>query len=118
MPHQNLVPHPKAPATVTDDFALAIIETSPGCRFCNGLTRVGVFAPNRSLIGCLRSEWPWNLGVGDDPNEHPEFPHYDVEWLMEDPSGNPLPGVATDLYFSAARMHSDWHRSQSSDATA
>lgn len=103
--------HPQAPGKIAGDFALAVVGTRPGCSFCGGLTKIGVFSRDQQLIGFLYSDWPWTSGITDDMEDHPNEPHYEVDWIAEDADGNRLPDDVSDLYFTATRMYENWKRS-------
>lgn len=97
----------KKPAEITappGSFALVVLEQSPGCAHCTGLTRIEVRGENGPL-GYLESTYPWDLEIPDDVAQHPSTPHYEMEWLALDERGGYLSDLTVkSLYFAGAAL--------------
>ena len=80
---------------------MAYDSTTGACPRCNGLTTLRVVSPD-GVIGYAVAEWPWNLHIPEDPEQHPTYPHYQVQWHALDAQGRDILDItATDPYFIA-----------------
>lgn len=108
--------HATAP---TGGFALVYAGSVGSCSRCNGLSTLDVRNDAGTLIGRVVADWPWNVVVPEDPSDHPDDPHYIVEWFGQDAEGRELPGIrADDPYFIALAIHEQYRAGTAPAAAA
>lgn len=87
-------------------FALVFGGSEGACSRCAGLPTLKVINDAGVTIGYVVADWPWDTDISDDPSEHPNDPHYVVEWFGQDDEHRELPGIrAEDPYFIALAVH-------------
>lgn len=87
-------------------FALSFASSKGACTRCAGLATLHVTDDTGALIGMVVAEWPWGTDIPDDPEHHPQHPHYVVEWFGQNSEGVDLLGLrADDPYFIARAIH-------------
>lgn len=87
-------------------FAMNPVKEWEGCGACSGRMLLEVTNDSKAVVGYLESEYMWNLGVPDDPEDHPSTPHYAMEWLALDPDQRPVEDIDTSqsLHFAASAL--------------
>lgn len=87
-------------------FAMNPVQEWEGCEACSGRTLLEVTDDSKRVVGYLESEYPWNLGIPEDPAEHPSTPHYAMDWLVLDADKVPLDEIDTSqsLHFAASAL--------------
>lgn len=94
----------QAPDAVFRAFTLRFDHAMGACSKCNGLPVLHVISEDK-IIGIVSADWPWNAPLPSDPAEHPDSPHYVVEWFGQTPDGRDIPGIrAGDAYFIARHI--------------
>lgn len=87
-------------------FALVFGSADGACSRCAGLPTLHVLDDSGAIVGYVVADWPWDTDIPDDPEQHPQSPHYVVEWFGQDREGQELPGIrADDPYFIALSVH-------------
>lgn len=93
------------------NFALVFDSSTGACPRCSGLPTLQV-TTTAGVIGYVVADWPWDTSIPDDPAQHPNHPHYIVEWFAQDRDGHDILGIrAGNPYFIARAIH-DLHRQQ------
>lgn len=100
--------NPVVEADIGTVFDLVTVGGMPGCRHCNGLSVVEVQC-SAGTVGRLEAEYPWHMEVPDEIEDHPNSPHYEVEWVARDIHGNLIDlseahSTPTTLFFNAVEM--------------
>lgn len=72
------------------DFILVPEEEVNACRYCMGERRIAVTTRD-GTVGYLIAEFGWWLELPADPAQHPQHPHYEVQWSAVDPEGAAIP---------------------------
>lgn len=75
--------------SLSGPFSLALVSSTPGCGRCTGEAEYEVRQGDQAL-GLVRSEFPWELSIDDDPAQHPDEQHYLMEWAGYSMDGSPL----------------------------
>lgn len=96
-------------------FALTYESATDECPRCAGLPTLKV-EDTKEIIGYVIAEWPWDLNISDDPAQHPNTPHYELEWFAQDREHRDILGIrATDPYFIARAIHDVQRSAQPTD---
>lgn len=105
----NMITTP-APEKETDapegGFALNMDWQGPSCEHCGGRSRMRVTDERGTIVGYLESEHHWADNIPDDITEHPQRPHYVMDWIALDPDRNEVPGLGrkSSLHFMALAL--------------
>lgn len=91
-------------------FALTFESATPDCPRCAGLPTLRVEADDQ-VIGYVVADWPWDTEISEDPAEHPDRPHYLVEWFGQDTQGLDILGIRSgDPYFIGHAIHDSYRQ--------
>lgn len=109
MPHASAHTSTKAGAPLAapeGGFAMNATKEWEGCPACSGRTLLEVTDDTKTVVGYLESEYLWTLGIPEDPEEHPDTPHYRMQWVALDPEYRELPEIDTtqSLHFAASAL--------------
>lgn len=88
MPHNPTTTPLNHPHIGAKGATLTPTDKTPGCTNCSGLTTLTVTCAEATL-GRIVAVYPWN--IDEDPANHPDTPHYSVEWEAWDLDGAFLP---------------------------
>lgn len=90
-------------------FSLDFESTTGACRLCSGLPTLRV-STKSGVIGYVVADWPWDVDIPDDPSQHPDTPHYVVEWFAQDCERKDILGIPADNPYFIARAIHDRHQ--------
>lgn len=91
------------PRPPENGFALAYVAATGACHHCRGVQRIEVHAAD-GVIGTLVSEYRWSDDIPEDPTQHPDRPHYLVEWSSYDTDGVLVEADVPCLFFAADHL--------------